>query len=109
MSETIHPLRRRYPDKIPVIMKQAIDERNIPIPKHIKYLVGTDMTLGQLTHLFRKQLELKPEVALFYFIDNQLLSVQHLMKDLDKKYCKDGGILYIVYRSELCFGSSASS
>lgn len=45
---------------------------NVPNLDRNKYLVPIDLTVGQFYYLIRKRIELKPEQALFFFVDNTI-------------------------------------
>lgn len=85
-------IRRKYPDRVPVIVEKAPKARigdlvrekdqwnilwNNPflIPFYCfqdkkKYLVPSDLTVGQFYFLIRKRISLRPEDALFFFVNN---------------------------------------
>lgn len=62
-------IRRKYPDRIPVIVEKAPKSRFMDLDKK-KYLVPSDLTIGQFYFLIRKRIHLRPEDALFFFINN---------------------------------------
>jgi len=59
-------LRKKYPDRIPVIVDRI--NTQTPLLKNHKFLVPTDLTVGQFLNIVRKNMDtLKPEQALFMF------------------------------------------
>ncbi len=47
-----------------------------------KYLVPSDLTVGQFYFLIRKRIQLKPEQALFFFVDNTIPPISTTMGTL---------------------------
>jgi GABA(A) receptor-associated protein len=96
----------KYPHRIPIICEKHPYSRSAPdIDKH-KYLVGYDLTVGQFMSVIRKRMSLKPEIALYIFINGSIPSnsspLQYLFLD-----CKDDdGFLYINYDVENAFGNN---
>ena len=62
-------LRRKYPNRVPVIVEKAPKARLGDLDKK-KYLVPSDLTVGQFYFLIRKRISLRPEDALFFFVNN---------------------------------------
>ena len=62
-------IRRKYPDRVPVIVEKAPKARIGDLDKK-KYLVPSDLTVGQFYFLIRKRISLRPEDALFFFVNN---------------------------------------
>ncbi|KAH9989804.1 ubiquitin-related domain-containing protein [Russula vinacea] len=79
-------IRQKYPDRIPVICEKA-DRTDIPTIDKKKYLVPSDLTVGQFVYVIRKRIKLAPEKAIFIF--------EH--KDEDN-------FLYVSYSGENTFG-----
>lgn len=97
-------MREKYPDRIPVICERD-SKTSIPeIDKH-KYLVPTDLTVGQFLYIIRKRIKLAPEKALYIFIGNSLPPTASLMSHVYEEKRDKDGFLYIVYSGENTFGS----
>ncbi|MEQ2245335.1 hypothetical protein ILYODFUR_026608 [Ilyodon furcidens] len=64
-------VRAKHPDKIPIIVERALRSRAPELDKK-KYLVPSDLTVGQLCFLIRQRMSLRPEEALFFFVNNSL-------------------------------------
>jgi len=62
-------IRKKYPDRVPVIVEKAPKARIGDLDKK-KYLVPSDLTVGQFYFLIRKRIHLRPEDALFFFVNN---------------------------------------
>ncbi|MBN3284917.1 GBRL1 protein, partial [Polyodon spathula] len=64
-------IRKKYPDRVPVIVEKAPKAR-VPNLDKRKYLVPSELTVGQFYFLIRKRIHLRPEDALFFFINNTI-------------------------------------
>lgn len=64
-------IRKKYPDRVPVIVEKAPKARVPDLDKR-KYLVPSDLTVGQFYFLIRKRIHLRPEDALFFFVNNTI-------------------------------------
>jgi len=94
----------KYPDRIPIICEKHSYSRSAPdIDKH-KYLVGFDLTVGQFMSVIRKRMYLKPEVALYIFINDSIPSNSSFLQYLFLDHKDDDGFLYINYDIENTFG-----
>ncbi|KAJ8319836.1 hypothetical protein KUTeg_001423 [Tegillarca granosa] len=83
-------IRKKYPDRVPVIVEKAPKARVGDLDKK-KYLVPSDLTVGQFYFLIRKRIHLRPEDALFFFVNNE-----HHEEDF---------FLYIAYSDESVYGA----
>ncbi|XP_041336328.1 gamma-aminobutyric acid receptor-associated protein isoform X1 [Pyrgilauda ruficollis] len=59
-------IRKKYPDRVPVIVEKAPKARIGDLDKK-KYLVPSDLTVGQFYFLIRKRIHLRAEDALLSF------------------------------------------
>mmetsp|Transcript_7571 Transcript_7571/g.12214 ORF Transcript_7571/g.12214 Transcript_7571/m.12214 type:complete len:126 (-) Transcript_7571:99-476(-) len=96
-------IREKYPDRIPVICEK--DPRSeIPDIDKKKYLVPQDLTVGQFVYVIRKRIKVKPEKAIYIFINNVLPPTAALMSSIYEKQKDKDGFLYITYSGENTFG-----
>ena len=93
----------KYPDRIPVIVEKSDKCKLADIDKK-KYLVPTDLTVGQFMYVVRKRISLSPEKAIFFFINNNIPSTNTLMGNIYQQNKDSDGFLYINYCSENTFG-----
>ncbi|KAI9021529.1 autophagy protein 8 [Phycomyces nitens] len=126
-------IRQKYPDRIPVICEK-VEKSDIPTIDKKKYLVPSDLTVGQFVYVIRKRIKLSPEQAIFVFvdeilppaagncnIDNILYSylfmtfysfffkkTTALMSAIYEEHRDDDGFLYITYSGENTFGRTTS-
>ena len=72
-STEIDRVMKKYPGRIPVFVKRAdnIGSKLPDINRH-KFLIPQDFTLHALQHTVRLYLKLKPEQAIFLFINGAI-------------------------------------
>lgn len=97
-------MREKYQDRIPVIVEKAAGS-DIPDIDKKKYLVPTDLTVGQFVHVIRKRIKLTPEKAIFIFVNNVLPPTAALMSTIYEEQKDEDGFLYITYNGESVFGT----
>lgn len=98
-------VRLKYPNRIPVIVERAINSDEIELIDKKKYLVPTDLTIGQFMYVIRKRLKkLTSEKALFVFVGNIMPPTSENMAVLYKNNKDEDGFLYITYSGENTFG-----
>ncbi len=96
-------IRLKYPDRIPCIVERAY-KSDINLIDKKKYLVPSDLTLGQFINVIRKRIKLSPEKAIFVFINNVIPQSSSLISQIYAEHKNEDGFLYIVYSSENTFG-----
>ena len=97
-------LKQKYPDRTPVIVDSLKD--NLDNIKNHKFLVPNDITLAQFMFIIRKQLTIKPEEALYFFIsENKTMETgSKTISELTQKHADKDRFLYIYYDLESTFG-----
>lgn len=93
----------KYPDRIPIIVEKG-DGKNLPEIDKKKYLVPSDLTMGQFLYVIRKRIKLEPTKGLYIFIDNILPATSQTVGNIYNEKKDPDGFLYIVYQSENTFG-----
>jgi GABA(A) receptor-associated protein len=96
----------KYPDRIPVIVNRAKGAgSDVPcIDKH-KFLVPSDLTIGQFQYVIRKRLSLEPQKALFLFVNNSVPPTSSLMSAIyEESKHPDTMFLFVTYSMENTFG-----
>ena len=96
-------IRGKYPDRIPVIVEKAINSKIQDIDKS-KYLVPTDLTIGQFVYVIRKRIKISQEQAIFIFINNILPPTAALLSEMYEVHKNSDGFLYVIYSGENTFG-----
>jgi GABA(A) receptor-associated protein len=95
-------VREKYPDRIPIIVETA-NTTNLILDKN-KYLCPGDVTCGQFIYVIRKKTKLKPEHAMFVFINGTMPAAASLMSQIYKEHADKDGFLYLVISQESTFG-----
>jgi len=72
-----------------------------------RYLVPSDLTVGQFVYVIRKRIKLSAEKAIFIFVDNVLPPTGELMSSVYEDKKDEDGFLYITYSGENTFGASS--
>ncbi len=93
-----------HPNRIPVIVECSEPlQREHPLPKN-KFAVPYDLTLAQFMYVIRKNMALKPEFALYAFINNRLHPTASLIGTIYSQEKTDDGFMYIELFQESTFG-----
>merc|ERR1711911_94622 len=97
-------IRRKYPDRVPVIVEKSPKARIGDLDKK-KCLVPSDLTVGQFYFLIRKRIHLRPEDALFFFVNNVIPPTCATMGTLYQEHHEEDYFLYIAYSDESVYGN----
>jgi GABA(A) receptor-associated protein len=101
-------IRQKYTDRIPVsavpsvmsnlkVICEKVEKSDIPTIDKKKYLVPSDLTVGQFCYVIRKRIKLAPEKAIFIFVNEVLPPTAALMSSIYDEHKDDDGFLYITY------------
>eukprot|EP00088_Acartia_fossae_P064479 TRINITY_DN79333_c0_g1_i1.p2 TRINITY_DN79333_c0_g1~~TRINITY_DN79333_c0_g1_i1.p2 ORF type:complete len:124 (-),score=37.26 TRINITY_DN79333_c0_g1_i1:28-399(-) len=96
-------VRERHPDRLPVICEKVDGSVIADLDKN-KFLVPSDLTVGQFVLVVRKRVMLEPEKAIFLFIGDSVPPNGAHMADLYAKHKDEDGFLYVKYSGENTFG-----
>ena len=94
----------KFQNRIPVICEKA-EKSDIPEIDKRKYLVPSDLTVGQFVYVIRKRIMLPPEKAIFIFVNDTLPPTAALMSAVYQDHKDKDGFLYVTYSGENTFGS----
>lgn len=94
----------KYPDKIPVIIERANHKGTPDINKN-KFLVPSDLTLGQFLAIIRKRIDLNEQESIFLFINKILPPTSEVMYKLYNQHKHEDNFLYFKYCTENTFGT----
>ena len=97
----------KFPDRIPIIVEKQASSDIDDIDKK-KFLVPTDLTVGQFVYVIRKRIKLEPEKAVFIFINNTLPPTAALMSQVYSEQKSSDLFLYVTYSGENTFGNILS-
>lgn len=78
---------------------EKVEKSDIPAIDKKKYLVPSDLTVGQFCYVIRKRIKLAPEKAIFIFVNEVLPPTAALMSSIYEEHKDEDGFLYITYVS----------
>nr|3H9D_A Chain A, Microtubule-associated protein 1A/1B, light chain 3, putative [Trypanosoma brucei]3H9D_B Chain B, Microtubule-associated protein 1A/1B, light chain 3, putative [Trypanosoma brucei] len=96
-------VRERHPDRLPIICEKVYNS-DIGELDRCKFLVPSDLTVGQFVSVLRKRVQLEAESALFVYTNDTVLPSSAQMADIYSKYKDEDGFLYMKYSGEATFG-----
>jgi len=97
-------IKKKYPDKIPVIIKKSTLEKTLQEIDREKYLIPYDLLVSQLHYIIRKRININPEKAIYLFCNNKLISTSETVSNIYNTDKNEDGFLYIEYTAENTFG-----
>ena len=97
-------IRKKFPNRIPIIVEKCGSKSDIPYIDKNKYLTPSDLTVGQFIYVIRKRLKLSPEIGLFFFINDKMYPVSEILSKVFNEAKDEDGFLYIKYSGENTFG-----
>lgn len=92
----------KYPDRIPIILLRY-SKNDMPLDKY-KFLAPGDTTIVTLLYHIRKSIKLRPEQAIYLYINEELYNTSITMKEIYEKEKNTDGFIYITYSNENTFG-----
>jgi GABA(A) receptor-associated protein len=97
-------VRRKYYNRIPVIVEiDRSSQNNLTIDKN-KYLVPNDLTVGQLVYALRRRIQIDASQAIFIFVNNSIPSTSRMMSDIYREHAEPCGFVYMTISTESTFG-----
>lgn len=79
-------ITKKYPNRLPVIVQKGKGDTKLPdFDKH-KFLVPRSITMGMFFNIIRKRIKLKPEEAMFMFVNDQLVCNSETMEETYEKH-----------------------
>lgn len=103
-KEECSRIKKKYPERVPVIIEINNNNKNRLTLDKKKYLVPGDLTIGQFLYILRKRVKLGSEEALFLFINNHIMAPNTLLAHVQKNHRDKDGFLYGELSLEQTFG-----
>lgn len=97
-------MKRKYPDRICIYLTKG---RSCDLPDigKNKFLVPTDLTVGQMLHVVRKRMKINSTQSIFLFTENNTLPQSTMpMYCIYNDHKNEDGFLYLTYNAEDTFG-----
>ena len=101
--EESNRIREKYPNRIPIIVEKNEKSDIDDIDKH-KFLVPSDLTIGQFMYVIRKRIKLPPEKGIFLFTNNKMAPTGYIISQMYETNKDEDGFLYFKYSGENTFG-----
>ena len=98
-------IKKKYPDRIPIICERQIGNNKYSQLYRIKYLVPNDFILAQFMFIIRKKIKVDQYDAIYFIINGNIPRTSELMINLYESNVDKDGFLYIKYTSENTFGN----
>jgi GABA(A) receptor-associated protein len=96
----------KYENKIPIIVEKS-KQGKLPSIDKCKFLVPSEMTLGQFMCVLRRRIKIADTESIFIFVNNNVLPpTTSLVSTLYEEYKNEDGFLYMSYCNENVFGSN---
>ncbi|CAF0877691.1 unnamed protein product [Brachionus calyciflorus] len=106
-------LLKKYPDRVPIVLEKRKNRSWNPFHhetnglielKNNKFLAPKDLTVGQFFHIVRKNLNLRPDEALYFFINNKMPLLTASLGSIYREEHDQDQFLYVLYSQEETFG-----
>ena len=95
----------KYSNRIPIIVERASNSNNVPKIDINKFLVPSDLSMGQFMYVIRKRLKLDAYQSIYLFVDDTVLVPScDIMSSVYDRFKDDDQFLYIKYTGENTFG-----
>ncbi|XP_014602371.1 PREDICTED: microtubule-associated proteins 1A/1B light chain 3A-like isoform X1 [Polistes canadensis] len=101
----VETIKKRHPDKIPIVVERFPGEKQLPTLDNTKFLVPDYLSVAELIKILRLKLHLNPTQS-FYLLTNSrsLVSGSMTMLQLYQREQDEDGYLYILFASQEVFG-----
>lgn len=97
-------IMKKYTNRIPIVVEIAPNTTSLPPLDKNKYLVPSDITIGQFLYVIRKRVQIDSTEALFIFINKTLPNHSDLIVNIYENHADKDGFLYIQLSSESTYG-----
>lgn len=100
-------IREKYPNRTPIIVEKFKNaNEDVPEIDKTKYLVPSDITVGQILYVIRKRIQLPAVKSLYIFTDKGTIPpTASLISSIAKDYADEDGFLYFTYNTNNTFGN----
>ena len=97
-------MNQKYPDRVPVIIGKATNEKILQNIDNTKYLIPKNLKMRDLLMIIRKKVKIGDQQALFLFAGQNLVPMNMTIEEVYNTYHHPDTFLYIFYTLENTFG-----
>lgn len=98
-------MKQKYPDRICVYLYKNPSCKNLEDIEKKKFLVPTEITIGQFMCVVRKRLNINNTTSIYIFTEqNTIPCSTDTIESVYKFYKNEDNFLYMTYASESTFG-----
>jgi GABA(A) receptor-associated protein len=97
-------MKKKYPDRVPVIIKKATNEKILQDIENTKFLIPKNLRMSDLLMIIRKNIKLDSNKAIFLFAGQNLIPMNGCIGEIYETYHNPDTFLYIFYTLENTFG-----
>lgn len=102
----VENIRKKFPNKIPVVVERYQREVNLPLMDKTKFLVPQELTILNFAIIIKNRLRIPTSRAFYFVINNQsMASTSKTVAEVYKEHKDEDGFLYMTYASQEMFGS----
>ncbi|KAG9510513.1 Microtubule-associated proteins 1A/1B light chain 3C, partial [Fragariocoptes setiger] len=103
--DEVNDIRKKFPNKIPVVVERYQREINLPLLDKVKFLVPQELTMSNFTTIIRNRLQITSNRAFYFIINNKsMASTSKTMAEIYRDNKDEDGFLYMTYASQEMFG-----
>ena len=96
--------KQKYPGRLPIYVQKSERCKTLPDIRKHKFLVPSDLTLGQFCVVLRRHIHVTDKQALFLTAKGTIPPMNALIPDLYEKFKSEDEFLHIEYVGENTFG-----
>ena len=97
-------IKEKFPDRIPIIIDLHKSSYSLPPLDKRKYLVTSDITIGQFIYILRKRMQLSSDKAIFIFVNNIIPPTSVMVSEIYKEHMDPDNFLYFTLSGESVYG-----
>ena len=94
---------QKYRSHIPVIVDKE-PKCSLPDIERQKFLVPSELSIGQFVFVVRKRINLAPSDAIFLFVNKKIPTPNQTMGSLYEENKDEDGFMYCTYSSDTAYG-----
>lgn len=97
---------KKHPERCILYVDVMKNSKGLPQQENKKFLVPNNIAFGSFTQIIRKNINLQPQTALFFFVGEnmEMACLPKTVGELYEKYKSEDGRMYVYYDTENTFG-----